>query len=187
MADNFEKLFDPANTATKPSMHVKTRKPIKDLYSYKGQLHFELDGESKIVNVDLNSFLHRGSFLENSGSVIALVIHTGTDTKMMMNMGKYKFKQSRFEKVLNGILIANLAMAIILAIINVILYRSWMIKMTNVPEKSFYLFQGIDKKGLGIKNFMSIYLIVNQFVPLDLLVVLEISKLVYTGLMESDV
>lgn len=34
---------------------------------------------------------------------------------------------------------------------------------------------------------MSIYLIVNQFVPLDLLVVLEISKLVYTGLMESDV
>jgi len=34
---------------------------------------------------------------------------------------------------------------------------------------------------------MSIYLIVNQFVPLDLLVVLEISKLVYTGVMEDDV
>jgi magnesium-transporting ATPase (P-type) len=34
---------------------------------------------------------------------------------------------------------------------------------------------------------MSVYLIVNQFIPLDLLVALEISKLVYTGIMEGDV
>jgi magnesium-transporting ATPase (P-type) len=34
---------------------------------------------------------------------------------------------------------------------------------------------------------MSTYLIVNQFVPLDLLVAIEISKLIYTGLMEDDV
>lgn len=33
---------------------------------------------------------------------------------------------------------------------------------------------------------MSVYLIVNQFVPLDMLVAIEISKLVYTGLMEND-
>jgi magnesium-transporting ATPase (P-type) len=78
-------------------------------------------------------------------------------------------------------------MAIILAIINVILFRDWTIKMGNAPKKSGYLFQKLEKKGLGIKNFMSIYLIVNQFVPLDLLVVLEISKLIYTGVMEDDV
>ncbi len=34
---------------------------------------------------------------------------------------------------------------------------------------------------------MSVYLIVNQFVPLDMLVAIEICKLVYTGLMENDV
>jgi magnesium-transporting ATPase (P-type) len=85
-------------------------------------------------------------------------------------------------------LIANLAMAIILAIINVILFRFWTIKMWKPPMNSYLFFKYInEKKGLGIKNFMSIYLIVNQFVPLDLLVVLEISKLVYTGVMEDDV
>ena len=79
-------------------------------------------------------------------------------------------------------------MAIILAIINVNLFRFWTIKMWK-PKMNLYLFQNYlsEKKGLGIKNFMSIYLIVNQFVPLDLLVVLEISKLVYTGVMEDDV
>lgn len=66
LADNFENLFDPASTETKPRMHVQTVKPIKDLYSYKGQMHFDINGESKVVNIDLNSFLHRGSFLENS-------------------------------------------------------------------------------------------------------------------------
>lgn len=92
------------------------------------------------MNIDLNSFLHRGSFLENTESVLALVIHTGTDTKMIMNQGSYKFKQSRFEKVLNGILIGNLALAIILAIINVLLFRSWTLKMLGAPKKTQYLF-----------------------------------------------
>ena len=60
--------------------------------------------------------------------------------------------------------------------------------MWKPPMNSYLFFKYInEKKGLGIKNFMSIYLIVNQFVPLDLLVVLEISKLVYTGVMEDDV
>jgi magnesium-transporting ATPase (P-type) len=38
----------------------------------------------------------------------------------------------------------------------------------------------------SIKAFFSFYLIVNSFVPLDLLVALEISKLVYTPYMEED-
>lgn len=140
LAENLENLFDPTKSVSKPVMHVETVKPIKDLYSYKGQLHFDMEGESKVVNIDLNSFLHRGSFLENTESVLALVIHTGTDTKMMMNMGKYKFKQSRFEKVLNGILIGNLIMAIILAIINVLLFRTWTKQMLAAPKKTGYLF-----------------------------------------------
>ena len=47
----------------------------------------------------------------------------------MMNLGSYKFKQSRFEKVLNGILIANLVLALALNIINVVLYGMWTKKM----------------------------------------------------------
>lgn len=58
---------------------------------------------------------------------------------MMMNMGKYKFKQSRFERVLNGILIANLVLAIILAIINVLLFRTWTKEMLT-SKKAGYLF-----------------------------------------------
>lgn len=58
-------------------------KPIKDLYTYSGELNVNFDqSDPKTIKVDLNSFLWRGSFLENSESVIALVIHTGSETKL---------------------------------------------------------------------------------------------------------
>lgn len=37
--------------------------------------------------LDINQFLHRGAFIKNSGKVLALVIHTGTDSKLIMNLG----------------------------------------------------------------------------------------------------
>jgi magnesium-transporting ATPase (P-type) len=123
-----------------------------------------------------------------------MVIHTGTDTKMTMNLGSYKFKMSRFEKVLNAILIGNLLLALVLDMLNVSLFRSW--TLSTLGERShMYLWQLLKQPGqttiplttLSLKNFMSVYLIVNQFIPLDLLVALEISKLVYTGIMEGDV
>ena len=36
LAENIDKIFDPAKSVSKPGMHVQTIKPIKDLYSYKG-------------------------------------------------------------------------------------------------------------------------------------------------------
>jgi hypothetical protein len=36
--------------------------------------------------------------------VLALVIYTGTDTKLIKNFGNYKFKRPQFEKLLNVIL-----------------------------------------------------------------------------------
>ena len=164
------------------------------------------------MNIDFNSFLHRGSFLENSTSVIALVIATGDDTKIQMNMGKYKFKMSRFERIMNWILIGNLVLGLSLAFINVGLFAKWTKHSINdgVFKNPFkgYLWYGLPKEiipivdpvpggktftvnvypvKLALKNFLSVYLIINQFIPLDLLVAIEISKLVYTGVMESDV
>jgi len=37
-----------------------------------------------------------------------------------------------------------------------------------------------------VKAFFRFYLVVNSFVPLDLLVIIEISKMFYTGFIEAD-
>jgi phospholipid-transporting ATPase len=134
--------------------------------------------------------------VEDSTSVIALVVHTGDQTKISMNMGTYHFKMSRFEKILNGILIFNLILGpLVLNIINVLQWKSWTANSFNntvKPNKKGYLWYKILVDGkmpkikLMLQNFMTVYLIVNQFVPLDLLVAIEIAKLVYTNLMQDD-
>lgn len=133
----------------------------------------------------MNQFLHRGSFLENSEFVIALVVHTGMDTKLIKNLGQYRFKRSRFEVVLNYVLVFNLSLALILSLIGAFQNAYW---TANHIEAHQYIFEKMDAQTgttlTSVKAFFSFYLIVNSFVPLDLLCVLEISKLVYTPYME---
>lgn len=77
------------------------------------------------MNLDLNQFLHRGSFIENSGHVIALVTYTGTDSKLILNLGKYVYKMSSFDQILNRIYVINLLMAIVIALITAGFYVSF--------------------------------------------------------------
>lgn len=57
----------------------------------------------------MNQFLHRGAMIKNSGSVYALVVYTGKQTKLLMNLGQYSFKQSNHDMRYN---IINLFMFI---------------------------------------------------------------------------
>lgn len=138
--------------------------------------------------------------------MLGLVIHTGSDTKIMMNLGVYKYKTSRFEKILNAILIFNLVLAFILNFINLASFAKFTRPMIDELKekrgfgKSYLWFKSLERKdpadpttaffpkaAYALRTFMSIYLIVNQFVPLDLVAAIEIVKLVYTKLMEEDV
>lgn len=69
--------------------------------------------------------MHRGSFIENSGYVLGLVVYTGVESKLVMNLGGYHLKRSRFEKILNMIQLFNLAFTFIFAGAGAIMNRLW--------------------------------------------------------------
>jgi magnesium-transporting ATPase (P-type) len=98
---------------------VECLPPHKDMYSFEGRLGLG-NGTTEGMDwypLDLNQFIHRGSFLENSGYVVALVVHTGAESKLIMNLGQYRFKRSAFEKILNWVLVFNLSLALVLSLI----------------------------------------------------------------------
>lgn len=53
--------------------------------------------------------------MRNSGTITALVLYCGKDTKIIMNQGKYTFKQSEIEKKLNIILFVHIIIILSLA------------------------------------------------------------------------
>jgi phospholipid-transporting ATPase len=86
--------------------------------------------------------------------------------------------------VLNYILVGNLLLALICAAVNVIFFVAW---TGENQDTASYIFQlSEETPNMWLKNLFSVYLIVNSFVPLDLLVALELSKLFYTSYMEND-
>ena len=55
--------------------------------------------------------------IRNSRDVYAMIVYTGTDTKLALNEGEYQVKISSFAKQLNMFLAFNILMLFVMAIL----------------------------------------------------------------------
>ena len=122
-------------------------------------------------------------------NVYALVVYTGKQTKLVLNEGKYSFKISDLTSKTNWYLAFNiLTMIMIMLLYSQIGNRYW---MQNYADKHYYIFpeseKPINKEEYTMKSMMSFFLLLNTIVPLDLGVVWNIAKGVYTLRMIYDV
>lgn len=180
---NFETLFGPNASRGKANLSLSCITPQKELYYFEGRMRACLPDEPEFkMNLSLNQFLHRGSYVENSGSVIAVVVYTGTDSKLILNLGKYVYKMSSFDKILNTIMVLNLLAAIVIALLTAIVSIVWW----KDHEEHQYIYENFNSDAIYLIYTFRVYLIVNSFVPLDLLAMLEISKLMFKPMMEAD-
>lgn len=88
---NFSKIFSGDYKFT-----LSCVEPSQDIYFFFGNITVEstkFEASPMKEEMDLAQFLHRGATIRNSGKVLALVVYTGTDTKLIKNFGKYKFKR----------------------------------------------------------------------------------------------
>lgn len=158
--------------------------PSKDLYYYFGTAFWSRDGKTEQkIELDLNQFLHRGSILRNSGKVYGLVIATGSDTKQIKNFGAYKLKVARFERFWNIIQFGNLLFMLSLSCMLTGLNIWWNRKYSDEYP---YIFYNIEWNGVAVKAFFSFWIMTNSVMALNVEVVFQMSKLVYTIFVEYD-
>jgi phospholipid-translocating ATPase len=74
-------------------------------------------GEPKQEGVTINEMLLRGCALRNTPWVIALVVFTGADTKIMLNGGDTPSKRSKIEKETNFNVFVNFGILTIMCVI----------------------------------------------------------------------
>ena len=114
-----------------------------------------------------------------------MVVYTGQETKLMQNLGAYKFKRSEMEKRTGVILLFNLGCLITFIIVCSICN---FIKTAELFETHSYLTDLIDSTAteVSLLSIMSFYLIFNNLVPLDLAVMLEFNAIFYSGFISAD-
>ena len=114
-----------------------------------------------------------------------LVVYTGNETKLMQNLGAYKFKRSQMEKRTGTTLYINLATMGFFILVSSI----WnALKTKSLFESHYYLTDNVEDTSTtsSLKAVISFYLLFNYLVPLDLAVMLEMNAIFYSGFIPLD-
>ena len=92
--------------------------PIPDLYTFNADLKLVYsDKQAPLIDLDLKQFVPRGAHVRNSEYIYLLVLYTGNDTKLILNQGSYRFKQSHVDGMVNKILGINIVIMLTLCAI----------------------------------------------------------------------
>jgi len=176
--DNISKIGNARNKFT-------YEKPNDFLYKFVGSFHTS----SGQVALGEPNFVLRGCSLQNTESVIGLVAYTGHHTKMMLNSIKSKPKFSKLEKSMNRQIILVFAIQICFCIFSGLYAAIFYYK-----EQDYLGYLEIDQGGVKDQSFFynlfirfgNWLLLFTNFVPISLLVTLEMVKLFQGIFMTMD-
>ena len=118
-----------------------------------------------------------------AAGVLALVIYAGSDTKLVLNQGKYKYKTSNTEIDMNYIFVWQVVQIVTFCTLYVILHSYFL----ENHRDSEYLYEGIESDALyNLTIFLSFWGIMMRYIPLDVILQTETAKIVYSQLMQWD-
>ena len=185
LQDVFEEGFE--GEFCKQHLSYKFERPNPYLYNFTGTIHLPSEKETPLDN---NSFILRGCSLRNTGFIYGAVTYNGHETKIMLNSIAAQLKMSFVERMMNKqiiiMTIIQVSLCVTFAIISVAyqLYYSKTLKYMEFDKDSvfsdrpFYFAWPIY---LG-----KWLLILNNFIPISLLVSHEMVKYCQAILISRD-
>ena len=152
---------------------AKCQGPNSMIYEFSGLLYVR---DVPIV-LGYQQFLLRGSGLRNTDWVVGLAVYTGHETKIMLNSPKSRSKFSRVEQQMNKQIIYIFLMQIAICLIAGIIYISEFWATESATDQYLDMNKSYDDMAfLFVIVFLSWALIFTNFVPISLIVTLEMVK-----------
>jgi len=158
-------------------------------------ISFNSNSDGKVLILTNKQLILRGSKLVNTKWAIGAVIYTGKSTKLMLNQGSSKFKQSQVEKQINWLvlilIVVELFMCVSMATIGAYFtYEKARYNEENDQTHAEYLyysgsfiFETDDRPEAilsGVGEFAKLlpahFILLNTLIPISLVVTLEIVK-----------
>ena len=165
---------------TSKKYFIDVSEPNRDLLNYDSRLRCPT--QNKYWPISIKNVLLRGVATHYTEEVIGVVIRTGHDTKIMKNMRHPPAKLTTFDRNLNRLI---LYIFIIFAILCVL---STGIGLAVEKQTSFTLISDTlpdQAQGFG-EYFMQFFIIYSYFIPISMIVTIEIIRLFFKILMPFD-
>ena len=162
------------------SVEFVTEDPNQDLSTFTGKVI--VDDKTSPLTVD--NIIYRGSVLRNISQVTAMVVYSGEECKIRMNVsgnGYARIKAPHLQSVLNRIVVLVVVIVVGLSIYNTLAYQAW---KSNVEIKLFYISSATVP---FYEEFFGFIIMFATMVPLSLYVSMEMIKLAQIFFLNSDV
>ncbi|OBT82867.1 hypothetical protein VE02_08568 [Pseudogymnoascus sp. 03VT05] len=183
-----------ARDCEKTEFVIESEPPRANLYQYSAAARWtqyneknsDSAGEPMVEPIGINNMLLRGCNLRNTEWVLAVVIFTGFDTKIMINSGATPSKRSRIARELNWNVVYNFGilffMCLIAALVEGVAFGK---DGTSIKYFEFGSIGGSP----GMNGFITFFAALIHFqnlVPISLYISLEIIKTLQAFFIYSD-
>ena len=165
--------------------NIKCEDPNAIIYQFNGLLTHR----SLAIPLCNDQLLLRGSSLKNTDWAIGLVIYTGHQTKIMLNSANSRKKTSKLERKMNVQIFYIFLMQLLLCVACSLYYSYWYydnryvsniyLELVTSGESSNPVYQ-------FIVQFFTWMLIFTNFVPISLLVTLEMVRYMQASFISND-
>lgn len=159
-------------------------KPNNAIYKFEGTC--KIPTIPKVLSLNIDNLLLRGSRLMNTEYIYGVTVFQGHDTKIMQNSAQAKYKFSKLELATNNTIMLTLCVQVCLALIGALVGATWTV---GVGKSANYM--GGQKTDYGFGYYLiqmtgTWILIFTNFVPISLMVTLEMVKFWQAGFMTRD-
>ncbi|KAG0948966.1 hypothetical protein G6F57_004649 [Rhizopus arrhizus] len=165
--------------------HIESEQPNNRLYNYDGTLITkDENGTSKSFPLDPNMLLLRGAQLRNTSWIYGVAVFTGHETKLMLNSSKKPTKSSNVARKTNRNILYLFAMLVVMSILCSIGNYVISVKYGDSIDYVGVPLTQIGKEvGYNILTFMILF---NSFIPISLMVTMEIVKYIQSTMIDND-
>lgn len=158
--------------------YIDAEHPNPNLYSFNGVIHYD----NSVVPIGTNSILLRGCVLRNTSWLIAVVIYTGSDTKIMLNSGPTPSKRSKVDKQINPLVVLNV---VTLCFMSLICATGAAIYNNSFRFERAIFYQSTYQPGAAVAfiSFFNCFIVFQNIIPIALYISLEVTKLAQVRLL----
>ena len=169
--------------------HIKINTPNADLNYVNGTFHPIFESDDLCVEKDIiisnNGFLLKGSILKNTNWILGVVVYTGMENKIILNSKKPRLKISKIEKRLNYYLLFVFCFLMICCSFCSVFHHFEYKEHINYYDNFILIERSSNTESFIV--FFTYFLLLNTFIPISLVVSLEIIKMMQGIIIAWDV
>ncbi|XP_048874577.1 phospholipid-transporting ATPase IC [Brienomyrus brachyistius] len=166
-----EKLQEESQLASFDA-YIECEEPNNRLDKFTGVMKWN----NEFYPLDLDNMLLRGCKIRNTDECHGLVIFAGSDTKIMRNGGKTRFKRTKIDELMNYMVYTIFVLLFLVSAGLAIGHSFW---YEDVGKRSWYLSDGLQQSASyrGFLSFWGYIIVLNTMVPISLYVSVEVIRL----------